>query len=123
MAPDGSSLTRVTNDGGGDIVLGWSPDCTHLLYQRSVEQSDAEWDLWVVNADGSNARQLTDWPGEEGHAVFSPDGQYIAFTSDHLDGPGAWDVYILSLTDHAVAHVASFDHSSVWVSDWVFEPS
>ena len=35
-----------------------------------------------MDADGSNVRRLTDWKGFDSFAVWSPDGQWIAFASD-----------------------------------------
>jgi Tol biopolymer transport system component len=45
------------------------------------------WDLFVMNADGSNARNLTSTPGEhELYPQVSPDGTRIAFVVDQGEG-------------------------------------
>ena len=77
---DGSSLQRVThNGGGGAYEPDWSPDGAHIAY-ASDETGRSE--IWIVDADGSNARRLTHvghrhtafWPS------FSADGQWVLYT-------------------------------------------
>src|SRR5690606_23228326 len=48
--------------------------------------------IWVVNADGSNPMQLTRTPANDRSPRFSPDGQWIAFTSNRM---GNNDVFII----------------------------
>jgi tricorn protease len=48
--------------------------------------------IWQVNEDGSNARQLTHTNARDIKPRFSPDGQWIAFTSSRAGNP---DVYIM----------------------------
>ena len=49
-------------------------------------------DIWLANDDGSNVRRLTDNIADEVNPRFSPDGRWIAFTSDRA---GNNDVYII----------------------------
>ena len=49
-------------------------------------------DLWLVENGTGTARRLTNHPGWEGRAKFSPDGERIAFTGNY---DGGWDVYII----------------------------
>jgi tricorn protease len=51
--------------------------------------------LWVVNADGSGPVQLTRTPSRDFSPRWSPDGQWIAFTSDRM---GNNDVFIMPAT-------------------------
>ncbi|MEW6733262.1 MAG: PDZ domain-containing protein, partial [Acidobacteriota bacterium] len=50
-------------------------------------------DLWLVAREGGEARQLTNGPGNETNPIFSPDGQWIAFTGEY---DGNIDVYVVS---------------------------
>ena len=52
-----------------------------------------EGDLWLVPAEGGDARRITNDPGREGWAKFSPDGRMIAFTGEY---DGDLDVYVMN---------------------------
>ena len=49
-------------------------------------------DLWLVPVTGGEAKRLTVHPAEDVQPQFSPDGKYIAFSSDRYDN---YDVYII----------------------------
>ncbi|CAG7991802.1 unnamed protein product [Penicillium nalgiovense] len=49
-------------------------------------------ELYIANADGTNERPLLKDPGYEYHAEFSPDGEWISFTSER-DGDGNSDIW------------------------------
>ena len=51
-----------------------------------------EGDLWLVPSAGGMARRLTNDPGDESWAKFSPDGSMIAFTAQY---DGGLDVYVM----------------------------
>jgi TolB protein len=66
----------------------WSPDGSKIAFmsqQPDAAGSDPNYDIFVVNADGSGLRQLTDTPGEDGWPSWSPDGSNIAFSSSRDD--------------------------------------
>jgi dipeptidyl aminopeptidase/acylaminoacyl peptidase len=74
---DGSELVALTSGESADPT--WSPDGTRLAYTRSVAGNS---DLWVVNADGSEPRSVTNTAGSLGremHPAWSPNGSRIAF--------------------------------------------
>ncbi|WP_306601176.1 hypothetical protein [Geothrix sp. 21YS21S-2] len=62
----------------GDVTPAWSPDGTRIAFTSYRAGSPA---LWVMNADGTQARQLT--PTDTSHSdyfpTWSPDGTLIAF--------------------------------------------
>ncbi len=49
-------------------------------------------DIWVANEDGSNLRRLTDHKAREVFPRFSPDGKWIAFSSNR---DGNYDVFVI----------------------------
>jgi Tol biopolymer transport system component len=47
-------------------------------------------DLYVVDARGSNRKQLTANSGTNGQPTISPDGRYVVFSSDRTGAPHIW---------------------------------
>lgn len=71
------------------IILRWAPDGRHLLYATPAECGDGEsrdiWDLWVVAADGSDARRIDTIAFPKWSLIiinpWSPDGKHVAYES------------------------------------------
>jgi Tol biopolymer transport system component len=87
---NGDNLTRLTNDPPDRAVSDgnpvWSPDGSQIAFTRG---SGSAAEVYAMNADGSNPKNLTNNPGAfDGHPVFSPDGTSIAFSSDRTTGTG-----------------------------------
>jgi tricorn protease len=82
------------------VGLGWSaPGAgaeSHLMRQADVHQDRVvftyEGDLWLASTNGGDAVRITDDPGTEQCAKFSPDGSLIAFTANY---DGGTDVYVM----------------------------
>ncbi|HEV7474865.1 MAG TPA: Calx-beta domain-containing protein [Pyrinomonadaceae bacterium] len=84
--PDGSSAVRLTDDLGSaanpdlpsyDFDPAWSPDGTKLAFTSN--RDGGSFDIYKMNADGSNIQRLTNNPASQGEAAWSPDGTKIAF--------------------------------------------
>lgn len=67
----------------------WSPVGDQIVYQSPVSGS---WDLYLINADGSGQRQLTNSAASEGLPAWSPDGQWLSYLSDE---GGKWGVWLV----------------------------
>src|SRR5262245_15621451 len=59
-APDGGHLKRLTKAYGYDAEGSYSPDGKHIVF---CSQRDHNLELYVMDADGKNVRQLTHAPG------------------------------------------------------------
>ena len=93
---DGEVSWQITDD-PRDTGPVWSPDGSKVAFTR--RQHD-HFEVYVVNADGSNLRRLTDTPerpaGEPGNSAapaWSPDGKHLAFMTDH---GGAWQMWVMA---------------------------
>jgi len=80
---DGSDPSRLTVGGGIDEYPSWSPDGKEIAYActggRQLSDGGGDFEVCVMNSDGSNQRQLTDAPGISEYPAWSPDGTSIAF--------------------------------------------
>ena len=78
---DVSDLQPLTSGRYDNYFPSWSPDGTQIAYYTHFSMQS--WAIMIMNADGSNPRQLTASDGEticSFGPVWSPDGQKIAFT-------------------------------------------
>jgi Tol biopolymer transport system component len=86
---DGSGLVQLTKSSGGNDSPVWSPDGTKIAfvswrdskYPNDCEGGDCNFEIYVMNADGSNQTRITDNPAEDWAPAWSPDGTKIAFQS------------------------------------------
>ncbi|MDY7039774.1 MAG: hypothetical protein SVX38_02805 [Chloroflexota bacterium] len=68
----------------------WSPDGKRLAFMADQEDGNSE--IYVVDSDGSNWKNLTNSPAVEADPSWSPDGQKILFISDR---DGHAQVYVM----------------------------
>jgi dipeptidyl aminopeptidase/acylaminoacyl peptidase len=47
-------------------------------------------DVWIMNADGTEQKRLTEWPWHEFQPALSPDGRQIAYRAEPNDAPELW---------------------------------
>jgi TolB protein len=98
MGPDGRGAHAITTRVEGEYPA-WSPDGRKLAFmsaQPNARGGNPNYDVDVVNRDGTGLRRLTDWPGEDGWPAWSPDGRRIAFCSSHgSEGAGHFLLYVM----------------------------
>lgn len=79
MNPDGSALTDLTSEPGGEDSPSWSPDGTKIVF---VSNRDGNNEIYSMQADGSSQTRLTNDPSADGQSAWSADGQRIVFLSN-----------------------------------------
>jgi Tol biopolymer transport system component len=71
---------RVLNDSVPQQVDPvWSPDGTHIAFSGGTNPNSEPDDIYVMNADGTNLRQITSGTEIDWNPAWSPDGTRIAF--------------------------------------------
>lgn len=101
------NVTRLTSDPSWrDEKPVWSPDGRQIAF---VSTRAGSYDIFVMQADGSGVRRLTDHAAPEHDPTWAPDGRSIVFTGER-DGRG--ELYRVSVDTGAVERVTSgFDRA------------
>jgi TolB protein len=122
---DGTHLTQLTHNppgqvcGSGGFCNGspaWSPDGQRIAFSRAsgpvVNDLIENVGIYLMNADGSGVRQLTQTvrpsPGEDSDPQWSPDGRRIVFQRSNVrsatptDGVALWIIDLASRREHRV---------------------
>ena len=123
---NGSGAKKLI-DGGG--APAWSPDGTRIAYtsvrdhngRTCFEECTPSGEIYVANADGSNARRLTRSKADDQMPTWSPDGRSIAFVSDRSD-PQLHDseIYVMR-ADGSGLHRITF--AGAWSLDPAWRPT
>jgi len=86
MGADGSNRKNLTKTGPVDGYSisesepSWSPDGTKIAFDKRNGRSNAT-DLYTITVDGTELRQVTDFPGKEYSPDWSPSGHRLAYYS------------------------------------------
>ncbi len=75
----------------------WSPDGTRIAFKSN--RGGGQYDLWVMNADGSNPVRITDHPAHDHDPAWMPDGESLIFSSER---DSRSDLYRVRLSDRRV---------------------
>jgi Tol biopolymer transport system component len=89
VAADGeaSRASQITSGKyNGLNGVSWTPD-GRMVYTSNASGSP---DIWIMNSDGGNQKQLTADAGANSYPSVSPDGRYIVFVSDRTGTPVIW---------------------------------
>ena len=77
---------QTITDSDNDTAPALSPDGQKIAF---MSRRTGNWEIYVVNTDGSDPQRLTDNPGDDGLPTWSPDSQAIAFITNR---EGNWSI-------------------------------
>ncbi len=127
MKTDGSDVKRVTSTLGYDGGAFFSPDGTKLLWRASRPKDKAEeaeykqllkdglvaptnMELYVANADGSDAKKISDLGQANWAPFWHPSGQKIIFASNHTATRGfPFTLYLINIDGTGLEQVSFSD--------------
>ncbi len=69
----------------------WTPDATKIVFQSNW---NGNWDIFIMDSDGSNIKQLTFKESNEITPTVSPNGMFISYVSDAI---GSNQIYIMDI--------------------------
>jgi Tol biopolymer transport system component len=72
---------RLVDPGVWVEYPAWSPDGARVAFMAQTPEGSQNYEIYVMNADGTSPMRVTDSPGEDGWPTWSPDGSKIAFAS------------------------------------------
>jgi Tol biopolymer transport system component len=125
MNVDGTGLARLTSTLGYDGGPFYSPDGSLIVYrafhpETPRDSSDyrallaeglvrpSQMELWVMDADGGNQRQVTHLGGANFAPYFHPDGRRIIFSSNHRDPRSRnFDLFLVNLDGTGLVQVTT----------------
>lgn len=90
-SPDNSSTNEIFSEiGSGHEFISWAAD-NRIVY---CSRASGNWDIWIMNKDGSEQRQLTVDSSNDLFPAASADGHFIFFSSDRAGAFNIWRIGI-----------------------------
>lgn len=138
MKTDGSDVVRLTHDVGYDGGAFFSADGKKIVYRAhhpadSAGQADflqllrnglvrpSIMELFVMNADGTDKKQITNFKSASFAPYFYPDGKKIVFASNMKDPKGRdFDIFSINTDGTGLEQITfndSFDGFPVFTAD------
>jgi Tol biopolymer transport system component len=121
----GGQGQQLTSDPGTEWEPAWSPDGKTIAFVSN--RDDGVYYVYLMNADGSDQRRLTDRTGVvELEPSWSPDGNEIALVSGAVEaflpgGPHLDDIYIIHADGLGLRNLTnqsdSYNENPVWSPD------
>lgn len=121
--PDGTGLSKLPSV-PGDTDPAWSPDGSKIAFVRFREGGTG---IWVMNADGTGARRITDGgpdvDGTDLGPAWSPDGSRIAFAREGRPAKAATgntDIYVVDADGTDVVRLTDdpmMEYAPTWSPD------
>ena len=86
----------MTALGGANFAPAFTPDGKRLIFASNhPNPRSRNFDLYLVNLDGSGLRQVTTFGDFDSFPMFSPDGRKLVFASNrHAKVPGETNIFI-----------------------------
>jgi len=102
MKSNGTDVRRITFNGSYNSSPAWSPDGRWIAYEARV--GGGQFDIWLVDPDGSANLPLVTHPRSDEGPSWSPDGRKIVFTSARR---GSHDLYMVDVSGENLRRVTS----------------
>ena len=116
--PDGSGLTNLTDNPAEDFAPAWSPDGSKIAFRS--HRGEGFYNLYVMDADGSNQIRLVQNSGDDPAGDFrpswSPDGSKIVFNSNR-EGVRYRGIYVVNVDGSNLTNLTTSGSAPRWSPD------
>lgn len=106
MKDDGDNVRRITDTPFTQGNLAWAPDGKKIVFATDLHSAVPgklqQVEVYLMNADGSGEKNLTEHPALDVSPTWSPDGKHLAFTSSRS---GNWEIHVMELATRKVWQV------------------
>jgi TolB protein len=85
MDASGQNSKQLTFTHARNIHPYWSPDGKQIFF-NSTRDDSAAFEIYVMNADGSNVKRITHTPDDETCARLSPSGSQLVYLKNNARG-------------------------------------
>jgi Tol biopolymer transport system component len=114
VSADGRQRLQVID--GEARQPAWSSDGTRIVFVRQGEDSPAS-EIWVVDGDGTNLRQVTRGAGFADSPSWSPDGTRALFAADRDGNLDIYDIAASGEDQRRLTNTPERDYWPVWLPD------
>jgi len=106
--------TNLTNSASpiSEIEPAWSPDGAKIAFRCC---DDDNWEIYVMNADGTSPTNISNSPGWDTDQAWAPDGIQIAFSSDR---DGNAEIYVVKPDGTSLTRVTSTSGDHEYDASW-----
>ncbi len=98
MNADGSDQHQITHLGGANFAPSFTPDGRRIIFSSNYRHPRGpgarNFDLYLVDLDGSHLEQVTTDPEFDGFPQFSPDGTHLVWESGRHAPLGELNVFL-----------------------------
>ncbi len=110
---EGEGLKHITEDSINEIAPVFSPDGKNIAFLKEtniktqnlkLKNQKPQYDIWIMNSDGSGARQVTDGIKIISYPAWNPDGKELVFAVKGDAGP---EINLIDLKTYTVRRVIS----------------
>ena len=102
MRADGTQKTQVTSNGAANFAPYFHPNGRQIIFASNINNPNPRspnFDLYLINRNGSGLEQITFDDGFDGFPMFTNDGKKLVWASNR--------------------HGSSPENTNVFIADWV----